>query len=326
MDDLTMLRDLGRELENEPPARLVRQRERVFRKRRPRLAWLTISLAALATAVAIAVPTVIADLRPVVHGIPAVAPRTSMNVLLVGSDSREGQENSKYGPALSRMGDAGGRRSDTLLVAHIPAGRERITVVNIPRDSMVELPRCGGGRIDMINSAYNTGGVACTRETVEQLTGLRIDHTVEVDFAGLKGVVDALGGVEFTVPEDVSDRNAKLELKKGRQVLDGEQALGWLRLRHAGDGKDLTRIKRQQALMAAMVDQAKRSLDDPAKLRLFLESAARMVRTDLDPSSLFDVLDGEVEFLSVPVGPYPQDPNRLKWVQPDAQKLFDKLK
>ncbi|GAA4057209.1 LCP family protein [Nonomuraea soli] len=324
MDDLTMLRDLGRELENEPPARLVRQRERVFRKPRPRLGWLTISLAALATAVAIAVPAVIADLRPVLHGIPATAPRTAMNVLLVGSDTREGPENARYGPALSRT-DAGGR-SDTLLVAHIPADRTRISVVNIPRDSLVELPRCGGGRLGMINSAYNAGGVACARETVEKLTGLRVDHTVEIDFAGLKGVVDALGGVEFTVPEDISDRQAKLELKKGRQVLNGEQALGWLRLRHLGDGTDLARIKRQQALMAAMVGQVKRSLDDPAKIKRFLDSAVRMVRTDLDPSVLYTVAGSEVKFLSVPVGPHSEDPNRLRWLQPDAQKLFDKLK
>src|SRR5690606_33034465 len=125
----------------------------------------------------------------------------------------------------------------------------------------------------MINAAFSNGGPACTWRTIESLTDIHIDHYVEVDFAGFKRVVDALGGVEICVPRRIDDPKAELRLRAGRQVVRGEQALGYVRTRYGlGDGSDLDRIKRQQAFMASVVKEAtdKGMLTDPGRTYDFL--------------------------------------------------------
>ncbi|MFE3451371.1 LCP family protein [Nonomuraea sp. NPDC059194] len=338
MDDLRMLRDFGDALEHEPPASLVRQRGRFMMERPPRRrtrlgGWPMLGLAAVATAAAVAVPMVVlktsgplADrtVAPPAGARPATKPTGALNVLLVGSDTRKGEGNAKYGPIESRMP---GRRADTMILLHLSADGKRAVAVNLPRDSMVQLPSCDGkpGQLAMLNSSLNVGGLRCVWASVEKLTKVRIDHAVEVDFAGFKKMVDAVGTVRVKVPTPIDDKKSKLTLPAGEHELNGEQALGYFRLRAYGDGSDLHRIKRQHQLLAAMAEEVRSS---PAKLSAFIRTASEALTTDegLGVSEMTDIARGmsEAAFssLTVPVVPYSADRNRLQWKQPEAGRLF----
>lgn len=337
MDDLRMLRDFGAELDHEPPATLVRQRERMLRARPRRrwTGWWAAGLVAVGTAVAVAVPTLL------INGNTVAAPSAGMsgpdmsgtrNILVIGSDTRDGPGNAEYGPALARSPGKGGKRSDTILIMHVPADRGQVVGVSVPRDSIVEIPSCGSSpaRKGMINSAYDSGGVSCLKKTLEKLTDLRIDHTVEVDFTGFKGMVDALGGVEVTLRTPVDDKASKLKLPAGKSMLNGEKALGYVRLRRYGDGSDVQRIKRQQILFLAMLKKARTVAGRPEVLREFLGAVRKSVRTDLSLESMAALAGGmsktKVSFVTVPWTIYPEDPNRLVWKQPEAGRLFERLR
>jgi LCP family protein required for cell wall assembly len=263
----------------------------------------------------------------------------SMNILLMGSDSRAG-ENAGYG-------SEPGQRSDTTILLHLSPGGDQAIGMSFPRDTVVRIPSCEKDdgttvppRLDMLNSAYATGGPACTWKTIEAITDIHIDHYVEVDFSGFKRVVDALGGVEICVPRAVNDPRAKLYLRKGRQVVRGEQALGYVRTRTGGlgDGSDLSRIQRQQAFMASVVKKAtdKGMLADPGKTYSFLSAVASSIKTDdrLTMSAMQKVAGGlrgmsagKVRFVTVPVGPYPPDPrNRVQVNTAQAGPLFDAIR
>ncbi|MEW2355410.1 LCP family protein [Spirillospora sp. NPDC029432] len=260
---------------------------------------------------------------------------SSMNILVIGSDSREG-ENARYGTEQ-------GRRSDTAILLHLSPGGERAIGISFPRDSMVQIPTCkktGGGtvpaRLDMINSAYAQGGPACTWKTIESITDIRIDHYVEIDFSGFTRVVDALGGVEICVPKAVHDPKAELHLRAGRQTVRGAAALGYVRTRTGGlgDGSDLSRIKRQQAFMASVVKKAtdKGMLADPGKAYAFLSAVASSIKADdrLTMSAMQKLAGGlrgmsagKVRFVTVPYQAYPPDPrNRVQINQAQAKPLF----
>ncbi|MFI6514781.1 LCP family protein [Spirillospora sp. NPDC050679] len=261
----------------------------------------------------------------------------ALNILVMGSDTREG-ENARYG-------QEAGQRSDTTILLHISPGGDGAIGISFPRDSMVQIPECkkdGGGmipgRLDMINSAYAQGGPACTWRTIESLTGIHIDHYVEVDFSGFKRVVDALDGVEICVPKRIDDPKAELHLKKGRQIVRGDQALGYVRTRTGGlgDGSDLSRIKRQQAFMASVVKKAtdKGMLTDPGKTYDFLTAVAKSIKADrrLNLSvmqkvagSLKGMSAGKVRFMTVPVEAYPADKNRVQFSRSLARPLFEAI-
>jgi len=344
MDDLKLLRDLGGRLEHEPPATLVRQRDRLLRARqrdrplrarppRRRASWWTAGLVAAATAAAVAVPTMLIAGRHTATpptGSQTVDMSGARNILVIGSDTREGEGNATYGPRSARL--TAEKRSDTIMIVHVPADRGKATAVSVPRDSMVKIAACSGSpaRVDMITQAYNHGGVPCVRKTLEQLTGLTIQHTIEVDFSGFKGMVDALGGVEVTLPEAVDDPKARLKLPAGKSLLNGEAALGYVRLRNYGDGSDISRIKRQQQLVLAMWKKAKGAFADAEKLKALLGEVRRSVKTDLSVESMFELATGlsktKANLVTVPWEPYVMDDNRLQWRQPDARKLFDALK
>ncbi|WP_067814001.1 LCP family protein [Actinomadura kijaniata] len=254
------------------------------------------------------------------------------NILVVGSDSRAG--------ANARYGRDEGARTDTMILFHVPADGRRVTGVSLPRDSMVQIPACttAGGvvpaRSGMINSAFNDAGLQCAWKTVEHVTGVRVDHAVQIDFTGFERMVDALGGVELDVAQDIRDDKAKLFLKKGRQRLDGERALGYARARYGvGDGSDLGRIQRQQALMRAMAATARQRLTEPAKVWAFLRAATGSVTTDqgFGLKQMFDLAmsvgdGGDVDFRTVPVHEYPGDRNRVQWTRPAADRLFASLR
>lgn len=335
MDDLKLLRDFGRELEQEPPATLVRQRQRLLSAppRRRRVSWLMLGLVAAATAVAVAIPTLLLGNRhpDLVGAGRPVNVSGVQNILLIGSDTRQGPDNAKYGPLESRQSKVSAR-SDTIMLVHLPADRGRPLVVSLPRDLMVQVPKCGSapaGR-NMINSAYNAGGVDCLVATVEKMTKVRVDHTVEVDFSGFKQVVDAIGGVEVLIDKPIDDPKSKLTLPVGKSMLNGEAALGYFRLRNHGDGSDLDRIKRQQRLLSAMLKKVRSGLTDPVKLRAFLEATGKAVKTDLDLESMYELatsLEGSKPlFLTVPWMADVADPNRIRLRQPEAQQFFDRLR
>jgi len=189
------------------------------------------------------------------------------------------------------------------------------------------------------NYAYEVGGSACSIRTVENLTGIRIDHHVVVDFQGFKDMVDALDGVEVCLREPVNDEDAELRLPAGRVTLDGEQALGYVRARKSlGDGSDTDRMDRQQRFLGALVNKVQSNdvLLNPVKLYPVLDAATSSLTTDPDLASLrglYDLVRGlrdipteRVQFLTVPRESYTGDANRDQLVQPDAEQLFTRLR
>ncbi|WP_237101611.1 LCP family protein [Nonomuraea sp. MG754425] len=182
-------------------------------------------------------------------GRPADTPGT--NWLLVGSDSRKGLTAAQRRKLAT--GRAAGQRTDSMMLLHIPEGSDKPTLVSLPRDSAVTIP--GRGR-DKLNSAYAYGGPKLLARTVESVTGVHVDHYMEIGFAGFVGIVDAVGGVEINVRAAVDDPKAGLKLKKGTQVLNGSQALGYVRTRKGGALPDFERTKRQRQFLSAVVKKA----------------------------------------------------------------------
>ncbi|WP_406199106.1 LCP family protein [Kitasatospora sp. NBC_01560] len=260
------------------------------------------------------------------------------NILLIGSDDRTGA-NASYG-------EVGGQRSDTTILLHVSADRRHATAVSIPRDVMVTVPACekpDGTRsrsaLLQFNAAFETGGPACSIRTVEQLSGIRVDHYVILDFTGFKAMVDAVGGVEVCVPQAIHDKDAKLDLPAGRQTLHGEQALGYVRARETlGDGSDTQRMGRQQQFLAALIRkvQSQGVLLNPTRLWPLLDAATSSVKADGGLSSLGALYDltqdlrgipsANVVFLTAPRRPYRFDSDRDEFVQPQTTQLFTALR
>ncbi|MFE0672782.1 LCP family protein [Streptomyces sp. NPDC058867] len=269
-------------------------------------------------------------------------PTEALNILVLGSDSRSGAENQALGG-----GDSGGARSDTAMVVHLDAGRSEATVVSIPRDTLVTRPSCpleDGGNTAvaygaMFNSAYAVGGPVCAVKTVESLTDVRMDHYVEIDFAGFAKLVDTLGGVTVTTEEDIDDEDSHLTLDAGTHRLDGEQALALARTRHGiGDGSDLGRIELQQQLVKALLEQISSAglLTDPAQLYRVADAVTGSLTTDTGLDSLTELtrlgrsLQGlsadAVKTVTMPVVPAPSDSNRVVADEPEAGELWESLR
>ncbi|MFC8276806.1 LCP family protein [Streptomyces sp. NPDC057271] len=271
---------------------------------------------------------------------PTAGATGAQNILLIGSDTRTGAGNTKYGK------DKGTQRSDTTILLHIAAERSSATAVSIPRDLMVTMPSCrtpDGTRtreqFAQFNSAFEIGGTACTIRTVERLTAIRIDHHMVIDFRGFKKMVDAVDGVEICLREPIDDKDARLRLKAGRQTLNGEQALGFVRARKSlGNGSDTERMDRQQQFLGALVNKVQSNgvLLNPTRLYPVLDAATKSVTTDPGLDSLRDLYDlarsmrsvptEKVQFLTVPRRPYSYDANRDELVQPAASQLFKRLR
>ncbi|MFI6694822.1 LCP family protein [Streptomyces sp. NPDC050433] len=279
---------------------------------------------------------------------PANSSPGSKNILVVGSDSRDG-DNGKYGKGLTTM------QSDTLMVMHVAADREWATVVSLPRDSWVRIPACDRGDGTMstphqfkINEAFAVGGTtgevagaaACTIKTVEENTGLRIDHFMSVDFQGFKGMVNALDGIEVCPEAAIHDTKAHLDLEAGCQTVKGEKALGYVRTRYSvGDGSDIGRIGRQQEFMEALAAKAQKKLTSPTALYGFLDSATESLTTDKElagikpltalASELKGIPGDRLTFLTVPNYPreadVPADKANVVWQYPQAADLFSAL-
>jgi LCP family protein required for cell wall assembly len=268
------------------------------------------------------------------------------NYLIVGSDSREGLTRAQT--RTLHLGRAEGRRSDTMLLAHVSTQHDKVTLVSLPRDSLVEIPahRTGDGETveaapDKLNAAYAYGGPQLTIRTVQNVTGIAIDHYVEVNFAGFIDVVDAVGTVDVCVPEAVSDPKTGLDLSAGHHDLDGRQSLAYVRSRSLDARGDLGRIERQQQFLGAMMREALSAdvLLNPVRLTDFLDAALQTIRTDpgLERHDIVDLatrlrgLDPEhVQFVTVPIAdPDHRDPelgSTVRWDDAAAEDLFTRLR
>ncbi|MFF3174911.1 LCP family protein [Streptomyces sp. NPDC057900] len=262
------------------------------------------------------------------------------NILLIGSDSRAG-DNREYG-----RDDGGSQRSDTTILLHLAANRKSATAMSIPRDLMANIPACHKAdktvskpQFAQFNWAFEFGGTACTIRTVEKMTGIRVDHYMVVDFNGFKDMVDAVDGVEICLKEPINDSAAHLKLPAGRKKLNGEQALGYVRVRKSiGNGSDTERMDRQQQFLGALVNKVQSNgvLLNPTRLYPVLDAATKALTTDpgLDTlKDLYDLVRGmrnvptdKVQFLTVPRQPYAANRNRDELVQPDADRLFKQLR
>ncbi|MEE1815199.1 LCP family protein [Streptomyces sp. SP18ES09] len=264
----------------------------------------------------------------------------SLDILVLGSDSRSG-DNGAYGK------DEGGARSDTAMVVHVYEGHKKASVVSIPRDTLVDRPSCTDGkgtavpgeRRAMFNTAYEVGGPACAVKTVESMSGIRMDHYIEVDFTGFKKLIDKLGGVEITTTQPIKDAKSHLDLAPGTHTLNGEQSLGLVRTRKSvGDGSDLGRIQLQQAFMKAFIEQVKDVgvLTNPAKLLGLADAATKAVKPDSELDSVQELmgfakgLSGigaqNVHMVTLPVEYDPRDPNRVVPLEVQSRQVWKALK
>jgi LCP family protein required for cell wall assembly len=181
---------------------------------------------------------------------PAPAVVGAMNVLVLGSDTRD--------PGVTNPADPA--RSDTMMLLHVDADHRHAYVISIPRDTWVHVPAAPDGNGDTmakINAAFAWGGAPLAVSTVEEFTGVRVDHVVLVDFAGFQKVVDAMGGVDLTIDQTITSIFPPYrEFPAGRQHLNGNEALDYVRQRYQFEDGDLTRERHQQQLLAALLDQA----------------------------------------------------------------------
>ncbi|MFD5711162.1 LCP family protein [Streptomyces pharetrae] len=266
----------------------------------------------------------------------------SQNILVLGSDTRSGGNRELGGGT-----DDGSARADTAMILHVHEGHRKASVVSIPRDTLIDRPACtdsdGGSHPAasgvMFNSAYSTGGAACAVKTVESLTGIRMDHYLEVDFSGFQRLVDELGGVEVTTTQDIEDPDSHLYLEAGPHRLTGEQALGLVRTRHGvGDGSDLGRIQLQQAFLKALLEQVK-DVDlfgDPKKLYDLADTATKTVTTDSGLGSVNSLMSfasglkgigaSDMTMVTMPVVYDPADPNRVLLAKTKADQVWAALR
>ncbi|WP_199825760.1 LCP family protein [Streptomyces sp. NRRL B-1140] len=264
------------------------------------------------------------------------------NYLIVGSDSRKGmsaEEKKKL-----HTGSAEGKRTDSMMILHTGGGAP--TLVSLPRDSNVTIPSFKGsdsgklypatGRQTKLNAAYAEDGPELLVRTVEANTGLHIDHYVEIGFAGFANIVDAVGGVEMDIPQDIKDTKSGADLKKGKQTLNGEQALAFVRTRYALAGSDLDRTKNQQKFLSALANQVATpgTVLNPFKLYPTMSAGLDTLVVDKD-MGLFDLADmfwamkgvsgGEGKSMNMPIAGNTSNGN-LQWDTAKVKTLVNELK
>jgi LCP family protein required for cell wall assembly len=255
--------------------------------------------------------------KEITHPRPPSTPGRPLNILLIGKDDG---------------------RSDTAMVVQLNATGDQARVVSIPRDTMVPRPQCGNNppaAIAMFNSAFSTGGAACTVATVEQMSGIRIDHFVQIDFNGFRDVIDKLGGIDVVMPEAIDDEKSGLHVPAGPTKLDGTQALAFVRTRYSiGDGSDLNRIKNQQLFMKALSEKLANEnwLASPQKTLDLADILTKSIVTDTEIGSIAKLADlagkltalkpDAITYVTLPTESYLPDPNRVQPKQPEADALW----
>ena len=269
-------------------------------------------------------------------------PQEPLNVLVMGSDDRDAAGNNIDNQEIGSTD-----RSDTTILMHLSADRKRAYGVSIPRDSLVTRPSCKtedgdtipGGTDVMWNEAFALGGPACTIRQFEKNTGVFVDHYVVIDFAGFEGMVNAIDGVPVCIPEDIEDPAHGINIPKGTREVEGREALNYVRARYTlGDGSDISRIKRQQAFIAAMANKAisAGTLARVDRLVGFLDAATDSLQVDPGLDNVIKIAKmgvgfqgiglENIQFVTVPFE-YDQRPEysgRVSWL-PQAKNLWDKI-
>lgn len=265
----------------------------------------------------------------------------ALNILLLGSDTRTG-------PNAAIGGRNGCACSDTIMVAHISPGRGNVTVVSIPRDTVVPLYACSPWNgtpgqqadpyaVERINATLEAGGPECVRETVEQQTGIYINDVIELNFTGFERVINDIGGVNVCLPFAIhnvitASEGSGLDLKAGEHHINGRVALEFWRTRYnVADGSDIARIARDQYLMAQIVKGVLHSglLRSPSKIYTVIGDVANAMTTDASDTELLHIATSlrgisskDVQFITAPWVPYPYDPNEVQFAQPQADAVF----
>ena len=278
-------------------------------------------------------------------------PNKALNYLLVGSDTREGLTREQM--KLLWVGStktAAGSRSDTMLLVHISKSRDKATIISIPRDSLVTIPEHPSS-VDKtkivpaakgkINAAFAFGGAPLLIQTIEDETGVRIDHYIEIGFAGFAGMVDALGGIEVCTKRDIDDPGSHLVLPAGVHTLNGVEALKYVRTRDFDGMGDLGRMQRQQQFMSAVLRKVTSTgvLLNPIKLVNFFNAAIATVKTDseLNKSDLLtlakqmkNLSSSNVRTLTIPLGNVnarvPGVGSVVTWDSELAPELFNRIR
>lgn len=265
-----------------------------------------------------------------------------LDILVIGSDTRSGA-NSAYGTAEDA---ASGARSDVMMLVQVSQDRTNVNVVSFPRDLMVDIPKCTDpttGKIypassdTQINETLERGGPGCTVATVSNLTGVAVDHFMLVDFNAVKALSSVVGGVEVCVTQEIDDTYSGLKLQAGTSLVEGEQALAFLRSRHGfGDGSDTARIQAQQSFLASLLRkvQAEGTLSNPSMLLSIAEAITQNVTVDKELTqlgnlvalgSIFATVDlSQVVFATVPTEPYVYDENKLQ-LSAASEQFFERL-
>lgn len=262
------------------------------------------------------------------------------NYLIVGSDSREGMSDEEKRQL--HTGSAEGKRTDSMMILH--TGDNGPTLISLPRDSHVEIPSFRGsdsgklyqgtGREVKLNAAYAEDGPELLVRTIEFNTGLHIDHYVEIGFAGFANIVDAVGGVEIDIPQDIKDTKSGADFKKGTQTLNGEEALAFVRTRYALAGSDLDRTKNQQKFLSALANQVATpgTVLNPFTLYPTMGAGLDSLVVDKD-MGVFDLADmfwsmkgvsgGEGTSMNMPVAG--SSGGNLLWDKAKVKKLVEQL-
>ena len=273
---------------------------------------------------------------------PPVYNTDAMNVLVIGSDSRSGRNG-----AIGGRAGISGQRSDTIMIMHLSPGHRDAVVLSLPRDSVVPVLACSPepgfagqqaqpGQIEQLNATFAFGGPGCLWKTVEQTTGIHIDHFISLNFTGFEKVINDVGGVSVCLPWAIHDPKSRLHLSRGVHHIWGTEALAFWRVRYIGEGSDLQRIRRDQYLMASLVQGVMHShlLSSPARIYSVVTDAARAMTTDdtLDLSTMVNIVDslrglsaGSVQFIEAPAVAYPGNPDWVQWPQPQARRLFNAI-
>jgi LCP family protein required for cell wall assembly len=267
-----------------------------------------------------------------------------LQILVLGSDTRTGK-NGQYG---STADSSGYGQSDVMMLLDISADNNNVNVISFPRDLLVDVPACTDHTTNqqhdarhsvMINSAMADAGIGCAVDTVNKLTGLEVDHFMMADFNAVKELSNTVGGVDVCVNTAVSDPDSGLRLPKGTSKVQGDQALAFLRTRHAfADGGDLGRIKAQQSFLASLTRKLKAegTLGDPQKVLTIADTMTKNLTVDEGLASVPTMLTlagrlknidpAKVNFITVPTVPAASDPNRLALNEPAATDLFAALR
>lgn len=261
-------------------------------------------------------------------------PQEPLNILVMGSDTRQGAGNNIDGMT------AIGQRSDTTILIHLSADRKFAYGISIPRDTLVDRPTCykeDGTEIPpasdvMWNDAFSVGGPACTIQQFEQVSGIRVDNYVVVDFNGFKDMVDALDGVEVCIPEEIDDPEHNITLEPGTREIKGDEALSYVRVRYTvGDGTDPNRIRRQQAFMASMINKAVSAgmLARPDRIVSFMNALTGALQTDFksigEIAGVAKTFRGigldQIKFVTTPWVYSTTQEGRVEWT-PEVKKLW----